>query len=207
MLINLNNRVSYKLALLSVSSAISRGHRVPRRWACSPACCQRSPFPQAHPSHGHSTPSTASQCQQGARRLSVTTPFVHACAHLLPPCSCTGVHQGSSVPGTSRNGSYQACLGSRGSLWVPSTSQRMDHSQQEEASSHFLPRPCSAQAVPVVAGARDVSSPLALLPVTNPQRTPGCSRMQPWGDAELCWTHVYLHPLPCWHTGCRTRLG
>lgn len=30
--------------------------------------------------------------------------------------------------------------------------------------------------------------------------------MQPWGDAELCWKHVYLHPLSCQHAGCRTRL-
>ena len=103
-------------------------------------------------------------------------------------------------------GSCQACLCSHGPLWVPSTSQRMNRSQQEEASSHFLPRPCSAQAVPVVAGASDLPSPPALVPVTNPQRTPGCSRMQPWGDVELCWKHVYLHPLPCQPAGYRTRL-
>lgn len=110
MLINLNNRVSYKLALLSVSSAIIRGHRVPWRWACSPACCQRSPFPQAHRSHECSTFPTGTLCQQGAWRPSLPPPFVCVCAHLLPTCSCTEVHQEPSVLGTCRNGSCQASL-------------------------------------------------------------------------------------------------
>lgn len=152
MLINLNNRVSYKLALLSVSSAISRGHRVPWRWACSPACGQTSPFPWAHPSHERPTLPTGTLCQQGAQ-TPVTTPFAHARAHLLPTCSHTGVDQESESPRHLQKRSCQVCLCSHGPLRVPSTSQRTDHSQQEEASSRFLPRPCSAQAVAVVAGA------------------------------------------------------
>lgn len=130
------------------------------------------------------------------------------CACVCSPPACLQPSRGareSLVPGTSGMAPAKPVLGSRGHLWV--LSQRMDRSQQEEASSCFLPRLCSAQADPAVARASDLSSPPALLPVTDPPRTPGCSRMQPWGDAELCWKRVYLHPLPCQRAGCRTGLG
>lgn len=201
MLINLNNRVSYKLALLSVSSAISRGHRVPWRRECAPDCCQRSPFPWAHPNHECPTLPAGTLCWQGPRRSSVTTPFVHACAHLLlppyrsalrvlSPCHLQEWLLPSLFAAMALSGSPPLPKG-----WIIPSRRKLvatfcpGHALHKLSQWWLGPETCPPHLL---------YCQLLILR--------GCSRIQPWADAELCWKHVYLHPLPCQRAGCRTSL-